>query len=315
MAKVRENIERVFLRISGLLLLIIVWEAAPKLGWVDFQFVPTFTVTVKALIKLFTVNNLYMHIMSSLWRVLAGLLISSAIAIPSGFIFGRWFLSFYEALEPLFRIFTKVNPFSLMPVFILLFGIGERIRIAVVVWVCIWPVLFATVNGVRNMDNELVKVALSMRTTPVGLIFKILLPGSMHSIFNGLRIGVEMSFFILIAGEMLGANSGLGVIIHNSNHYFNMPRLYAGALTVVLLGVFLNTFLKYLQNGIFFWKEPVHMFGKTKDEKRPARIGRAEMTVMAVIFALILIIGFQQIQKADAIAQDPTKSLTQDAGY
>lgn len=315
MAEIRENIERVILRISGLLLFVIVWEAAPKFGWIDAQFVPTFTVTLKALIKLFTVNNLYMHIMSSLWRVLAGLLISSAIAIPSGFVLGRWFLPFYEALEPLLRIFTKVNPFSLMPVFILLFGIGERIRIAVVVWVCIWPVLFGTVNGVRTLDNALVKMALSMKARPGELIFKVLLPGSMHSVFNGLRIGVEMSFFILIAGEMLGANSGLGVIIHNSNHYFNMPRLYAGALTVVLLGVLLNGFLKYLQNGIFFWKEPVHLFGKTKAGKAPVRIGKAEITVTAVIFALILVIGFQQVQKADAIARDPTQSLTQDAGY
>ncbi|MDF2987464.1 MAG: binding-protein-dependent transport system inner rane component [Eubacterium sp.] len=315
MDKAQGKGERFILRVSGLFLIVVLWELAPAMGWVDAQFVPSFSTTIEALIKLWTINDLYMHIMSSLYRVLAGLLISVLIAIPLGFILGRWFQNFYEALEPLLRIFTKVNPFSLMPVFILLFGIGERIRIAVVVWVCIWPVLFGTVNGIRNLDFDLVKTALSMKTSPAGLIFKVIIPGAMHSIFAGLRIGVEMSFFILVAGEMLGANSGLGVIIHNSNHYFNMPRLYAGALIVILLGVFLNMFLKYLQNGLFFWKEPAHIFSKSSSSKTQAQIGKAEIVIISVIFISVLILGFQQLQKAESIAQDPTKALTQDAGY
>jgi NitT/TauT family transport system permease protein len=315
MSKARENIERFALRISGLLLLLLLWEAAPTFGWVDSQFMPSFSTTLEALVKLWTVNDLYMHIMSSLWRVLAGLLISAVIAIPLGFILGRWFISLYEAIEPLLKIFTKVNPFSLIPIFIILFGIGESIRIAVVVWVCVWPILFGTVTGIRTLDKDLVKTAVSLKTPPLGLVFKVFFPGSMHSIFVGLRIGVEMSFFILIAGEMLGANSGLGVIIHNSNHYFNMPRLYAGALVVILLGVFLNIFLKYLQNGLFFWKEPVHIFGNVHDSGHKNKIGKAEMVIICVIFTAVLLLGFQQIQKAAAIAEDPTKSLTQDAGY
>ncbi len=315
MNKVRDNIEKFTLRISGLLLFVLIWEAAPTLGWVDAKFVPSFSVTIKTLVRLFIVNDLYMHIMSTLWRVLAGLLISAVIAIPIGFILGRWFVSVYEAFEPLFRIFTKVNPFSLIPVFILLFGIGESIRIAVVVWVCIWPILFGTVKGMQTIDKDLVKTAISMKISPAGIIFRVLFPGSMHSIFVGLRIGVEMSFFILIAGEMLGANSGLGVIIHNSNHYFNMPRLYASALVIVLLGVALNLFLRYLQNRLFFWKEPVRIFGNDRDTKPRTRIGKAELAVISVIFVAMLLLGLQQIQKADAIAADPTKAFTQDVGY
>ena len=315
MNKVRGKIEYFILRISGLVVILVLWQIAPSIGWVDAQFVPTFSSTLSALVKLWTVDNLYMHIMSSLFRVLGGLAISAIIAIPSGFIMIRWCEGFYDAIEPLFRIFTKVNPFSLMPVFILIFGIGERIRVAVVVWVCIWPILFGTVTGMRSLDRDLLRTAMSMRTSEAGYVLKVLLPGSMHSIFAGIRIGVEMSFFILIAGEMLGANSGLGVIIHNSNHYFNMPRLYAGALVVVLLGVFLNSFLKYMQNGLFFWKEPVRIFSKTSDLKPHAKIGKAETAIITVILISILILGYQQIKKAEIIAENPTKSLTQDVGY
>lgn len=315
MYKAWNKIGYFFLRISGLVLISILWQIAPTLGWVDAQFIPALSSTINALYRLWTVNDLYMHIMSSLYRVLAGLVISAGMAIPSGFILSRWFPGFYDALEPLLRIFTKVNPFSLMPVFILMFGIGEKIRIAVVVWVCIWPILFGTVAGIRSLDRSLLKTAISMRTSGVGLILKVFLPGSMHSIFAGLRIGTEMSFFILIAGEMLGANSGLGVIIHNSNHYFNMPRLYAGALVVILMGVFLNTFLKYMQNGLFFWKEPIHIFSKSSDSKPRTKIGKTETAVITVIFICILILGYQQLEKAGTIAADPAKSLTQDAGY
>ncbi|MBN7773349.1 ABC transporter permease [Clostridium aminobutyricum] len=312
--KVLTGLKRVVIQSSGLLIIGLIWQIAPALGWVDSMFVPSLSTTVKALIKLWIVNDLYMHILSSLWRVLSGLLIASAIAIPLGFIFGRWFPSIYEAVEPLLRIFTKVNPFSLIPIFILLFGFGEAIRIAVVTWVCIWPILFGTVTGLRTIDKDLIKAAVSMKVSPLGLILKVLLPGSMHAIFTGLRLGVEMSFFILIAGEMLGANSGLGVIIHNSNHFFNMPRLYASALVVVLLGVFLNLFLKYLQNGLFFWKEPHHIFGSVHEDKPGTKIGRVELLILSVIIGLLLVLGSQQIQKAAEIAADPTRGYTQDAG-
>lgn len=310
-----KKIEYSIIKISGLALIIVLWQIAPTLGWVDPQFVPSLSSTIDALYKLWTLNNLYMHIMSSLYRVLAGLVISFIIAVPSGFILSRWFPGFYHALVPLLRIFTKVNPFSLMPVFILIFGIGEKIRVAVVVWVCLWPILFGTVTGMRSIDRELLKTALSLRTSKLGLIFKVYLPGSMHAIFVGLRIGVEMSFFILIAGEMLGANSGLGVIIHNSNHYFNMPRLYAGGLVTVLFGVLLNNFLKYIQKRLFFWKEPISIFNKTIGLKPQERLGKAEAVIIAVIFISILILGYQQIKLAEVIAEDPTKPLTQDVGY
>lgn len=303
--------KEISIRISALIALLLVWELAPRLGIVDSNFVPPFSKVMNTIASLWVTEDLYMHIMSSIWRVLVGLLIAGTVGISLGFTLARWFERVYSAFEPLFRIFAKVNPFSLIPIFILFFGIGEGVKLAAVVWVCLWPILFATVSGVKSIDPLLIKAAVSMRASQFELICKVLFPGAVHSIFVGIRIGVEMSFFMLIAGEMLGANSGIGYLLHNGAHHsFDAPKLYACGFVIVIAGVILNRFLKYLQNGLFVWKEPVQIFKPEEDKERTDKIGKFEMVIVSSILVSIIILGSQQINKANIKAENPIENLT-----
>jgi NitT/TauT family transport system permease protein len=245
--------------------------------------------------------DLFMHIMVSLWRTLSGLFIAFIIAIPAGFLLGRYFTYAARVMDPLLRVFGQVNPFSVMPVFMLFFGIGEEAKLAVVAWVCIWPLLFHTINGARSVDPVQVKTARAMGVSEEELFRKVILPSSMLGIFNGLRIGVEMSFFMLIAAEMIGASAGLGWLVHNMAMNYQIARMYSAGLVIVLLGMALNYILKDLQERLFFWKESQDFFGKAVIKiplKRDKMIGKGLLVFYAALFVFIIAAGSIETVKA-----------------
>jgi len=251
-------------RASGLLVLLALWEMAPGLAWVDPKFLPSFSTVMRTIYHQWLNGFLWVHLVVSLWRVVTGLLIALLIGIPLGFVLGGFGKTVVQTFNPLFRILSQANPFSLMPVFILCFGIGEAAKLAVIAWVCLWPVLFNTINGVQNIDPDLIKAARAVGLKSVGLGTRVFFPAVAPSIFTGLRIGVEMAFFILIAAEMIGAIAGLGWLLHTAAHLYQIPWLYAAATCIVFLGVLLNRCLLWLENHLYFWKEDD---GGLRDEK------------------------------------------------
>lgn len=284
------------IKFTGIILLLILWETAPRLGWVDSQFLPPLSYVFFELQKLWLNGGLYTHIMVSLWRTLVGLSIATLIAIPLGLYLGRRSESVLEVLNPLFRLFAQVNPYSIAPIFILFFGLGEMAKIAVVTWVCIWPLLFNTITGVRIIDPILIKTSRSLKISEFQLIRKVILPASSLSIFSGLRIGVEMAFFMLIAAEMVGANAGLGWLIHNASSNSIFVRVYASGILIVILGVLLNKFLSYIKRGVFFWKETEMDQGGYIDGA--ARIGRFKLSVIALVFAALIAVSSVEVYKS-----------------
>jgi NitT/TauT family transport system permease protein len=203
---------------------------------------------------------------------------------------------------------SQVNPFSLMPIFILFFGIGEEVKLAVVTWVSLWPVLFNTLEGTRNVDPIVIKTARAMATPKDVMLFKIILPGAASSIYTGLRLGVEMSFFMLIAAEMIGANYGLGWLLHFSSMNAQFVIMYAAILTTIVLGFFMSTFLKFLYTRFFFWREDIAISGGVNRERR-SFFTRAEILFSLSLVVLILITGSWQIGVAKKLAKDRGTSL------
>lgn len=242
------------LRWSGVVIFFALWEVAPRLGWVDPYFAPPLSTVARALGELAGEGTLLTHLLVSLWRGLSGLAAAVALGVPAGFLLGRRFPLAAEALGPLLRLLSQVNPFSLLPLFLLFFGIGETAKIAVVAWVSLWPILFYTVTASRTVDPLLVKTARSLGVGGLELFRSVLLPGALPTLFTGVRIGAGLVFFMLVAAEMLGANAGVGWLVHNSAMNFQLPRMYAGAVAIVFLGYALNRGLLAVERSLFAWR-------------------------------------------------------------
>jgi NitT/TauT family transport system permease protein len=183
--------------------------------------------------------------------------VAGAIAIPLGFLLGGGFRTFERLINLPLRFLGQVNPFSLFPMFILLFGIGELSKGAMIFWVCLWPILFNTITGVKGIDPLLVKSARSMGTGPVALFYKVILPGAAPGIFTGLKMGSGTAFFMLIAAEMIGASRGLGWMVWNAQINFMIPRLFAATVVISVLGLILNQLFVVLERKMIGWKESV----------------------------------------------------------
>lgn len=289
------NMNRIILKYSGLTVFFALWEVAPRFGWVDSQFVPSLFTVIDALKPLFIHGLLFTHAMVSLWRAFLGLGFAITAALPIGILLGYWFKQQTKLLNPLFRLLSQVNPFSLSPVFILFFGIGEKARVGVVAWVCLWPVLYNTINGIKTIDPAQIKTALSMKVGKFGLVTKILLHGAAPSIFTGIRIDTQMAFFMLVAAEMIGATSGLGWLLHNSAQNFQVPRIYGSGACIVILGLILNQCLKAVQERMFFWKENRNPYFPEVETKHVKPLGRSQLAVIAIAVIFVFTVGTWQI--------------------
>ena len=177
------------------------------------------------------------------------------MGVPIGFLLGGWFKTFEKIVEPILKFLGQFNPFSLFPIFILILGIGETSKIAMIFWVCLWPVIFNTVTGVKEVDPLLIKSGRAMGLGKFRLLTKIVLPGATPYIFNGYKLASSTAFFMLIAAEMMGASRGLGWLVWNAQVNYQIPKLYAGTVLISVLGLIINRFFKLWEKRILVWRE------------------------------------------------------------
>jgi NitT/TauT family transport system permease protein len=243
----------------GIVLLVTLWELGPRRGWIDMQFFPPPSAIIAEGVKLAEKGEFLIQITSSLQRLITGLSAALLVGIPLGFILGGWFPRLTHFLRPLLRLLGQINAFSLFPIFVLFFGIGELAKFAVIFWSCVWPILFTTIAGVQGVDPLYVKVARSMGSGRLTLFVRVLFPGALPSIFTGIRLGTTVAFLMLIAAEMIGASAGLGWLVHNSSVNYVIPRLYLAAAVIAFLGMGMNYVLHFLEARVITWKENIEV--------------------------------------------------------
>ncbi|MHC4055731.1 ABC transporter permease [Bradyrhizobium sp. 25ACV] len=239
-----------------LIALLLLWEAAPRLGLIDAVFLPPFSEVIAAGWQLAQTGELYDDASASLLRALSGFLISVALIVPLGLAVGRS-ARLGNLLNQFIEICRNTAPLALLPVFILLLGIGEMSKITMVIYSCAWPLLLNTIAAVKQVDPLLIKSARTMGATPQQLFRKVILPASLPTIFVGIRLASASAMLVLVASEMVGAKAGLGYLIINSQYSFLIPQMYFGILAITVIGLACNAVVEALERRFMRWKAPV----------------------------------------------------------
>ncbi|MGW5050399.1 ABC transporter permease [Actinokineospora sp. NPDC004072] len=235
--------------------LLILWEVAPRAGLVDRTFLPPFSEVVAAWWGLLVDGRLISDVEASLVRSLSGFAIAVAVAVPLGLLIG-WYRPVSDLLNPLLEVFRNTAALALLPVFVLLLGIGETSKIAIVAYACTWPVLLNTISAVREVDPTLVKLARSMGLPAHRLFQKVVLPAAVPTVFTGIRLAGAVSILVLVAAEMVGAKAGLGHLINSAQYNFAIPQMYAGIVTLSIFGLLFNHLLVALERRFTSWRVP-----------------------------------------------------------
>ncbi len=252
----KEDFKRLH-RFSKKIVLIIVvlslWEILPRTGIINPILLPTFSLTLITIKNLILSGELQVHIAASLQRSLAGFGLALVVGISLGLIMG-WYNSIETYTDLLVQSLRNTSTFALMPVFILLLGIGEASKITIIFFGAVWPILINTISGVKNVDPLYIKAARSMGVSDSELFKKVILPASVPSIVAGIRLGVKIAIMVVIAAEMIAANSGMGFFIQNARTVVRTDEVYAGVLVMTLMGLIANYSTVWIEKKVTYWK-------------------------------------------------------------
>jgi sulfonate transport system permease protein len=231
------------------IVLLLIWEWAVRAGHLKGNLVPPPTKlweTFKALVRS---GKLQSGLLVSFGRVITGFLIGSIAGAVIGFLMGL-FATFNRALSVFVNILRPIPTIALIPIFIIVFGIGEVSNIAVIVVGSFWPMLLNTVSGIQSMDTKLLELAYVYRIKNVKTVFHIILPSALTSMLTGLRLGLGTAWMSVVAAEMIGASSGIGYMIMYARELAQTANMYVDVLIIGLVGLLIDRILLMVQNKV-----------------------------------------------------------------
>lgn len=239
--------------LAGVALLALIWQLAPASGFVDPYFVPPLSQVLAAWWDMLQDGELLRQVRASVVRSGIGFGLAIAVGIPVGGAIA-WYRPVRELLTPVLEIFRNTAALALLPVFVLILGIGETSKVAIVTYACFFPVLLNTISGVSTADPQLLRAARVLGLSPVTTFRKVVFPAALPTIFTGIRLAGAAAVLVLIAAEMIGATAGLGYFINYAQNNFLIPQMYAAILTTALLGLAVNYGLVALERRMSRWR-------------------------------------------------------------
>jgi ABC-type nitrate/sulfonate/bicarbonate transport system permease component len=238
---------------ATLVVLILVWQAGSSSGLIPELFLPSPMEVANALERLAVTGELWRDLAASLLRLAAGWTLGTLTGIAVGFAIGMFTL----ARSPLIALVSALFPIpkiALVPLFIIWFGIGEGSKIATLAIGVFFPTAINTYAGVDNVQRNLIVMGQSFNLSAWSIARKIVLPGALPSVLAGLRITISVAIILLIAAEMIGADSGIGAFILAAGNLYRTDNLIAGVVILSLIGLSLSALLSRIERGVFKWR-------------------------------------------------------------
>jgi sulfonate transport system permease protein len=197
-------------------------------------------------------GKLSRHLIISFQRVLRGFTIGAGIGIVIGSLMGLS-QTIHRVLNSLVGIFRPVPMIAWIPLLILWLGIGEGSKISVIVIGSFWPVLLNTIHGIHSVDNKLIEVGVILEKNRLQILWKIILPAAIPSIFTGIRLGMGTAWTCVVAAEMIAASRGIGYMITYARELSQPDVVLVGVFSIGLVGLLIDTGIQQLQRHLLKW--------------------------------------------------------------
>jgi ABC-type nitrate/sulfonate/bicarbonate transport system permease component len=239
--------------------LLALWEILGRLGVIDTRFFPVPTSIFRVLWQMlqpteqFPQGELWFQLSASLSRIAIGFVIGAVPGVVVGLAMGL-FRPIRAAIQPLIDATFPIPKIALMPLFIMIFGIGEQSKYAIIATAVIYLVLINTVSGVRNIDQIYLDVGKNFHANKWMMFRDIALPGALPLVMTGIKLGMGVALLVIIAAEQVAAKSGLGYLIWTSWQVFQVEKMYVGLLVIAVVGFASAILLNYLERFVVPWK-------------------------------------------------------------
>lgn len=234
-------------------ILLATWELASRSGVLDSRIFPPPSRIAETAASLVSSGMLLNDLRASVLRIAAGYTLGAIAGILAGLLMG-YFRPARAALEPTFTALYAVPKIAILPLLLLIFGLGEQTKILIVAIPTFFVMEISTMDGVKALDPRLVEAGRAYGAQGRKLFRHVLLPGVAASVFTGLRVAAGLSIVVIIAAEFVAANEGLGYLIWNSWQLFQPERMFVGLVVVALLGTVVTGLLALVERALLPWR-------------------------------------------------------------
>jgi NitT/TauT family transport system permease protein len=243
----------VLIRSLALCIPFLLWESASRFEWVDSRFLPPPSRVLPWLTGQMQGGELFTHAGSSLFLITVGVCLSVLAGTTVGILISQSNLA-DDLISPNIELIRGIAPLALWPAFMLLFGIGAKGKIAMIFWVSWIPVLISTVQAIRSIAPEHLRVAKLFKASRWQVINTIYFPSGIPFFVVGLRIAIGNAFLAIVAAEMIGSSSGLGFFILEASQTFRLTEMYGAIVLIALIGLILNALLMLCEAQAGKWR-------------------------------------------------------------
>ncbi len=252
--RVRRVVTNSLLGLLGFAIIIAFWHTASSLGLMKPGLLPPPLTVAQVLIEGLMGGSLLNDLIVSSRRVIIGVSIGMALAIPVGFALG-WFPRARYTFNPLVNFFRALPPIALVPLVVIYFGIGEVAREVILVYAAFFATVIIVYEGVGSIEEKYVRAGQTLGANRLEVFSKIVFPLSLPHIFTAARVSLGVGWSSLVAAELVAAQDGLGAAIQNASNFLDVPRMYAGIILIGIAALVMDLVIRIFAARLLRWQD------------------------------------------------------------
>ena len=238
------------LEVAVPILLLVAWGLASA-GSETYYF-PPLTEILSTFADTWLFERVGSDVVPSLVRMGLGFGIAVVLAIFSGLLLGMSARS-RRAAAPIVEFLRAIPPPALLPFAILVIGVGDSMKVFIIAFVCLWPILLNTIDGVTGVDPTLRETARMYGIGGRDRLVRVMLPAASPQIFAGMRTSLSLALILMVISEMVASTNGIGYFVLQSQRTFAIPEMWSGILLLGILGYILNGAFVLIERRVLRW--------------------------------------------------------------
>jgi ABC-type nitrate/sulfonate/bicarbonate transport system permease component len=247
----------VAMRLASVATFLALWSLAAGIVEIGKLFNPIFLpgpwVVIGKIVRLGAEGQLGTHVGATLQRVAIGFTGGAVLALVLGLAAGHVRIV-RNLVEPLVELLRPIPPLAMLPLFIVWVGIGEGSKVGFIAYATFFPMFLTTVHAVSQIDARLLLAARSLGARPGQLFLLVILPAALPEILTGIRLGVALSFFVIVISEFIAAEAGLGYLINDGRNFFLVAQMLGAAVLLGLFGYLGSEAVGWLERRLLRWQ-------------------------------------------------------------
>jgi ABC-type nitrate/sulfonate/bicarbonate transport system permease component len=238
------------LEVTVPLLVLVAWAVLSAGS--DKYYFPPLTEILSTFADTWVFERVGSDVVPSLVRMGLGYGIAVVVAISVGLLLGMSWRA-RAAAAPIVEFLRAIPPPALLPFAILVIGVGNSMKVFIIAFVCVWPILLNTIDGVIGIDPTLRDTTRVYGIDGRDRLRRVMLPAASPQIFAGMRTSLSLALILMVISEMVASTNGIGYFVLQSQRTFAIPEMWSGILLLGILGYTLNGIFVLIERRVLRW--------------------------------------------------------------